>query len=291
MRVTEQIYYKSLVRRVQSQQAKIQRAGEELSTGSRLQRPSDDPIASAAVERLQAARARHQSFLKVQTELQGELERAESALEAGSEVVEDALLLAVKTSNGILSDESLRAAGKEVAMLRESLLDVANTRHQGRYLFGGVADQTEPFDQSGNFQGSSVRREVQIGDQQRIGQLGGEELFSVQGDSLFEMFDELETALNTADRPAISAMIDRLRAGFSSLVEGRESLGYQQNRLDHARAFSEQVVLEGRTQQDRLEGVDVAEAASRIQLVSVALQASVEVAQRINGLKGMLFNL
>lgn len=291
MRVTELTYYNNLVKRLQNQQSKMQRAGEELTSGSRLQRPSDDPIASAAVERLQAAKERHQTFLKVQQELRGELETAEAALAAGSQVVEDAMVLTVQMSSSIHTEASMAAAAREVAMLRVNLLEAGNARHQGRYLFGGVADQQAPFDQAGTYQGSAVRREVQIGDQQSITQLGGEELFSAQGASLFEVFDQLEAALNNADQGAVSATLEQLRAGLTSLIAGRQNLGYQLNRVDHARAFSETMVLDGATHQERLEGADVVEAASRMQLASAAFQASVEVAQRINGLKGMLFKL
>jgi len=291
MRVTELTYYNNLVKRLQHQQSKMQRAGEELSSGSRLQRPSDDPIASAAVERLQASRERHQTFMKVQNELRGELEQAEGALEAGSQVVEDALVLAVQMTNSIYTEEVMKSAAGEVAMLRVTLLEAANARYQGRYMFGGVADQQAPFDQTGTYQGSVVRREVQIGDQQRLTQLGGAEIFSAQGVSIFEVFDQLEEALNNADPGAVSGTLDQLRAGLTSLVGGRQELGYQLNRVDHAQAFSETMVLAGVTHQDRLESADVAEAASRMQLASVALQASIEIAQRINGLKEMIFKL
>ncbi len=291
MRVTEQSHFASLVRRIQSHQGRLQEAVAEASTGVRVQRPSDDPLASAALQRLEVSAQRHQSYLRVQTTMQGQLETAESSLTSGVAVLGDALELALQMSSGAHTEESLQASAERVSLLKESLREIANTSHQGRYLFGGVADDQPPFDDAGGFQGSTTLRQVEIGEQQRISQLSGEDLFSVQGESLFAVLDELEGALAGGDQAGASATIDRLRGGVTSLTTGIQTVGNHLTTLEHARAFSEVIVLDAQRQSDRLEAADLADAASRIQMATTALQASAQAAQQVKGLKDLLFKL
>ena len=291
MRVTERSQVASLLQRIQTNQTRLQDALTEASSGTRIQRPSDDPLAAQAIQGLEASLARHQSFLSVQDSLRGELHATEAALQSGSAVLGDALELAMQMSSGAHTSQSFAAAADAVGLLREGLREAANARHQDRFLFGGVADHQPPFDPAGAFQGSATVREIPIGDQQTLTQISGEEVFSPQGENLFALLDELQAALTNADQSAAGDTIDRIRQGISSLNASQQEVGHRLNTLDHARAFSEVVVLDGTREIDRLEAADLAEAASRIQLASTALQASAQAAQRVNGLKDLLFKL
>lgn len=290
MRVTDQRRYTQLVDRIRTQQSRLQKSIDEVSSGEKFTKPSDNPAASALVRRLQESTARHEGYLNVATRMQGEYEMAESSIAEASTAMQRALDVAMQMSNGTYSDENLKAAAEEVAQIFEMVRQSANSQYQGRYIFGGVKEGTPPVDAAGVFQGSTDLRTTLVGDHASVSQMSGADLFGGAGGATNPMtaLSELRTALNAGDRSALGGLVDRIRSSVTQLNLGRQRTGHVLQTIEHARGFADNVVFQNAADTDRAQSADIAQAASRIQLISTSLQATTEAASRLRNLESIL---
>lgn len=154
----------SLVRR----QTALSNAQEQLTTGKRVNRASDDPAAAARAERALAAEAHTDATQRAVNASQNAMTLAESALGDASDLLQQIREAMVAAGNGTYSDSERRGVADKIAGLRKQLFAVANRQDgAGTYLFGGQAADHAPFlDAAGGvtFQGASGQVDAASGD-------------------------------------------------------------------------------------------------------------------------------
>lgn len=126
-------------------QADLVRAQEQLSSGSRLLRPSDDPVsASRAIllERQLAGVARYRDSIRAG---RSDLETAASTLQDASGLLAEAREIVLRGMNGTLSQEDRDVLAGDLDLIRGQLVDLANTRSGDRYLFAGTQSASAPW--------------------------------------------------------------------------------------------------------------------------------------------------
>lgn len=132
----------SLVRR----QNALATAQEQLTTGKRVNRASDDPAAAARAERALAAELHTDATQRAVDASQNAMTLAESALGDASDLLQQIREAMVAAGNGSYSDSERRSQADKIAGLRDQLLAVANRQDgSGTYLFGGQAADRAPF--------------------------------------------------------------------------------------------------------------------------------------------------
>lgn len=166
-------------------QAKLARAQEQVATGKRILRPSDDAVGtsvSLAVRRQQGGVDAYRSAINTARPL---LATGASQLQEASVMLTDARALIVQGMNGTLSPEDKEALAGQIELLYESLLEVGNSRSGERYLFSGTATNEPPFQESDGrvrYMGNGTEQAVLIG-------RGVELEVNVPGDEIFGRFE------------------------------------------------------------------------------------------------------
>ncbi|RDV84784.1 flagellar hook-associated protein FlgL [Ammonifex thiophilus] len=150
MRVTTNMLVTTFLRDLNSRLEQIAKRQEELSSGRRLNRPSDDPLGVMSALRLRAQLAENQQYHKNMADAVDWLNTTEAALRDALATVQRARELAVAGANSDLPPGALQALAQEVEQLRQHLVDVANTNYAGRYVFAGTQTDKPPCYQSGN---------------------------------------------------------------------------------------------------------------------------------------------
>jgi flagellar hook-associated protein 3 len=150
--------------------AKLLRAQEQVSSGKKLLRPSDDPVAAATVLALRRQLGDVTRFTAAIDSARPLLEQGMSALDEASGLMTDARELAVQGLNGTLNGSDRSALAQSLRLLKSQLLDVANTKFGNRYVFGGTATDAAPFAESEvgglprvSYQGNGDSHSVAIG--------------------------------------------------------------------------------------------------------------------------------
>ena len=118
---------------------------EQASTGSRINRISDDPTAAYRILGLNTNYKSLENYIY-------NLSEATSILELSSTVVQDITssftetqMLLTQITSGIYDDAARQRTAEGINDILEQTVLLANTKHMGQYLFGGTNTGTVPY--------------------------------------------------------------------------------------------------------------------------------------------------
>ena len=141
---------------------------EQMTTGKRVSRASDDPAAAARAERALASEQRTVATQRAVDASNNALTLTDSALGDATSLLQQAREALVSAGNASYSDAERLGIANQLADLRGQLLSVANRADSaGNYLFGGQGATQTPFaDVPGGvqFQGTGGTTQAASGD-------------------------------------------------------------------------------------------------------------------------------
>jgi len=151
MRITNQISNNTLVNTLARHQSQLDETQNQLGTGLKMSRPSDEPSAAANNMYFRSRVHELDQFMGNVNEGKARLQLVDGQLERVTEILQRVRVLTVQASNGIYQgDKGFElevAIGKEINELLKATVDIANTRDAtGRYLFGGFTIDRPPFE-------------------------------------------------------------------------------------------------------------------------------------------------
>jgi flagellar hook-associated protein 3 FlgL len=151
------------IQNINRRQSELAQAQEQLSSGKRINRASDDAVAATLAERAQNRLARVQADQTALEASKSSLTLVEAGLGEANDLLVRARELVVQGGNPVLTQNSREDLARQLEGLREQMLEVANrTDTAGMTLFGGLGGAAKPFlDIYGPFTG--VQYEGQIG--------------------------------------------------------------------------------------------------------------------------------
>jgi flagellar hook-associated protein 3 FlgL len=123
------------------------RAQEQLASGRRILRPSDDPAGTARALALRRGLARTERLQEGIAAGRTRLDLATTTLQHSSELLTRARELLLQSMSGALSDEDRTTIATELRQIRAQLLDDANLENDGNFLFSGTALSTRPWEE------------------------------------------------------------------------------------------------------------------------------------------------
>ncbi|GAB4139432.1 MAG: hypothetical protein Fur0037_05670 [Planctomycetota bacterium] len=122
------------------------RLQDSISTGRRVNRPSDDPAATLRIIPLN-------NDLRNLDQLTDNIALARETLNTGAAALEDASSLmqrlrelAMQAANGAISEADRRSIGAEVEQLLNQMVSIANSKRGDQFLFGGTSSDRQPFE-------------------------------------------------------------------------------------------------------------------------------------------------
>jgi flagellar hook-associated protein 3 FlgL len=172
MRITTNLIYNQNLRSIDTNQGNLVDIQQQLATGKKLLRPSDDPVGAAQVIRLTEELDKITQYQRNNDLTSSALEQQETALRSINDVVNRARVLTVQSGNGILAGQDRKAIGAEIEQIRDQVLDLMNTRNaSGDYVFSGYQSSNQAFEfnpsASGDkvsFLGDDGENQIQISD-------------------------------------------------------------------------------------------------------------------------------
>lgn len=151
------------IQNINRRQSELGQIQEQLSSGKRVNRASDDAVAATLAERAQNRLARVQADQTALEASKSSLTLVEAGLGEANDLMVRARELVVQGGNPVLTQSSREDLARQLEGLREQMLAVANrTDTAGMTLFGGLGGAAKPFiDQYGTPTG--VQFEGQVG--------------------------------------------------------------------------------------------------------------------------------
>jgi len=144
-RVTQGTIARDLQAGIARLERQLAAAQETVVSQKRLLAPSDDPTATARVERLRAQASELGSFRDGVGFARSVLAATDGALEQVDAVLTRAREIAATHAGTFSTPAAHQAAAQEVTELERELLALDNTAVAGRYIFGGLQTGSVPF--------------------------------------------------------------------------------------------------------------------------------------------------
>lgn len=145
-RVSNTSRYESAVTTLQRRQSEMSEAQLQMTSGKRVNRPSDDPTAAARAERAFIAQQRIESAQRSVSVSRNAMALTESALGRAGDMLQTAREKLIGAGNGSYSTAERSAIAEDLVALRGQLFALANTTDgSGGYIFGGQGANLPPF--------------------------------------------------------------------------------------------------------------------------------------------------
>ncbi len=186
MRISTRQIYTQGVEAFQQQQQKLAKLQQQISTGVRLQKPSDDPSAAAKILELEQSVSLNLQFQANINLAEQRLSQQDTVLASYATVLNRVRELAVQGNNAPLDATARNALAAELDQRLEELISLANTRDaNGDFLFAGYQNANAPFVAATtgsrdfvSFNGDPGIRSIQISENRRIEvDIPGQEIF------------------------------------------------------------------------------------------------------------------
>ncbi len=277
MRVTHIGAHQAALTRISSRLTDYAAAQEQLATGKRMRRPSDDPIGmNRALELRASMRAREQEGRNA-TDGQMWMDLADSKLQDVVGQLQRARELAVRGATYVGPQER-EAIAVEINHLREDIVALANGQHQGRGLFSGFSagDAVQQIAGTWTYVGDAGEINRRVGENEVVTiNVTADVAFGfTAGKDVFTVLDDLEAALYADDTAGIETAISDVDASLQTTLGALGVIGARTNQIETAIARNADDMITLTQQLSALEDVDIAEAVMELQLQQTAYEAA-----------------
>jgi flagellar hook-associated protein 3 FlgL len=169
MRISSQQIFSGGINRLQDLNSNLNTTQQQISTGKRVNNPSDDPVAAARILKLDQELSRVETYQRNVNLADNRLSQEESALESATDIIQRVRELTVQAGNGSLSANDRRSIASELKERLGQLANVANTRDaSGEYIFSGFQGSKPAFVQGADggwiYNGDEGQRVLEIDD-------------------------------------------------------------------------------------------------------------------------------
>lgn len=284
MRITQEGMVASSLTRLTKRLDRFSDAQEQLATGKRFLRPSEDPAAANRSLLLRAEQRAGEQQTRNAADAQSWLGLADTQLQSATSRVQRVRDLLVRGANN--AEQSERdAIAIEVAAIRDELVAIANSTKGGTPLFSGFSSNAPVAEVAGvwTYQGDGGQITRRVGDAETVTvNVTAEDVFGfAAGADIFTALDDAEAALRSGDEAGIRAGIGDVDAGLTRIHDGLALVGSAANRVDSALARVRDGLLDVKGEIAATEDVDIAEAVMNLQTQEVAFQATLAAMGRV----------
>ncbi|MBN1796315.1 MAG: flagellar hook-associated protein FlgL [Sedimentisphaerales bacterium] len=143
---------------------------EQISTGSRINRSSDDPSGGYRVLSLESDERMLSNYIDNLTQTMDLLEFSSTAVEDTKSALANAKNLLSQITSGASGSSGIQVTIEGINDALDRVVAAANTKHSGKYIFGGSDTATQPYAvtkidgriTSVTYQGSTSVRDVEV---------------------------------------------------------------------------------------------------------------------------------
>jgi len=263
-------------------------AQETMTTGRRINRPSDAPADTTVALKARGAIGQNEQYQRNAQDGTAWLSTIDTTLSSTNKLLNRAYVLALQgADSGANGAAAESAIANEVDQIKASILGLSNTQYLGRPVFGGTTTNgsayvlSDPSDPSSqvvyNGDSGSVNRRVGDGTVVRV-DMAGAKVFgdTAGGDSVFDHLQALSDALRASpvDNTKVQTSIAALQKDMNGIGAAQADEGARMKQIDTASGISQDTTLALQKVKSDVEDVDIAEATINMQSMTAAYKAA-----------------
>ncbi|MBC8164483.1 MAG: hypothetical protein H7Y20_01280 [Bryobacteraceae bacterium] len=264
--------------RINERQDRVQR---QISSGYRVNQPSDGPDQIIDILQLKSDISRADSIKTNLTRVSAEVDTSEAALRVAEQLMERVRTLAAQTATTTATNRI--AVSDEVKQIHEQLVAITKTVSEGRFVFGGDSDQSAPYSFNWGLAGG-INPPAVITNTRKIEDVNGtkfsvahsaSEIFDAAGaDNVFNAVWMLGKALEADDATLVEGAASLIGTSLEHIGRELAFYGHTQNRVDNAKTLVQSSLFSRTQELSQTRDTDIAAALIELSTVKVHLQAA-----------------
>jgi len=268
---------------IENNMTRLDQLQGQISSGSRINKPSDDPVGTAQALSFQEGIDQSKQYLTNIDSANAWLNATDTALASVTASLQRARELAVEGATDTASSDDRATINAEVQQLQQQVLSLAQTRNGASYLFAGTRTDTagyvqaQPSSTSGAYTGNSesIQREVAAGVRVTVN-VDATATF----DPVFTAMNQLEAGLSSNNSSTIRSSIDALDTALNSVLTSRAKNGATMNRLNGLQQQLTAVQTNMTGLLSNVKDTDMASAITSFSMAQTVYQASLQAGAR-----------
>jgi flagellar hook-associated protein 3 FlgL len=256
MRVTQSMLANNMLKHLSASYANLGKYQEQLSTGKKINRPSDDPVVAMKGIAYRTNLTEVEQFKRNFSEAYNWIENSDAALDKATQALQRIRELVVQAGNDTYETTQRQAISQEIKQLTEQLVTIANTKVGDKYIFNGTNTLEPPVQMvNSSITTSSNAEEVKIELAKGIYiavNVNPTKVFHYDASQKGKgLFSDLQSLANDLDDPTktgkdINEYLGYIDQHITNLLGVRAELGARMNRIElmEDRIDSQQVIAE-----------------------------------------------
>ncbi|MDB5680273.1 MAG: hypothetical protein JWO16_78 [Sphingomonas bacterium] len=294
MQISTNQFYTSNQRNLHALTAAADILQTQISTGKKLNAPSDDAVGYRRLQGLIRDGSNDTAYAGNITIVQSALSQADTTLKSMTDDIQRAKELAVKANSGTLSPSDRSIIADELDSIVKALTDLANAKDsRGASIFAPGDDPAVVANSNGTFTfATNGPTTIPIGDSSSAapGEAASRLFVDSGGGDILSDISALSAALRgTGDVSAIAgATGDKLTASNNQVAGVQGSLGARAQRVDIESSRMTAIATDREVTRQSIEDTDVTQAITDLQKTMTILSATQASFTKLAGLS--LFN-
>ncbi|AZN38526.1 flagellar hook-associated protein FlgL [Paenibacillus albus] len=241
LRVTPSMMHMQLSRNLSRNLKQMDSLQDQLTTGRKINKPSDDPVGITYSLRYRTELASNGQYQKNADSAHSWLDFNDTVIGQAGDVMQRIKELTTQGSNGTNPQYALDNINNEISQLKSQLLDIANSKLNGKYVFNGQTFDKMPYDESvAGFDAKQVVTDtgdvsyaVGVGVTLPVN-LSGNEVFGkpADTDNVFAVLDKIISNFASGNQSGAAAQLTNLETRMNKILNARSEVGAKVNRVE-----------------------------------------------------------
>ncbi|MED4754660.1 flagellar hook-associated protein FlgL [Brevibacillus choshinensis] len=283
MRVTQNMLNNNMLRNVNNSMSNMDKLQEQLSSGKKTSKPSDDPVVATRAMYYRSSLMENDQYVRNVDEASSWMDATDSALDDVGSVLKRVQELMVASGNGDLTLEDRTVMASEITELKNHLGTVANQMVNGRYIFAGTDTDKPPYDAAiGNFTNTNnapINVEISQNTYAAIN-IDAQKVFnSPTTNNIFTVMDKVIANLKTGT--SSMPIMNDVQTQYENILTERAALGARVNRIELVQERLADSEVNITALKSKNEDVDEAEAITQLKTQENVHRAALSAGARI----------
>jgi len=275
---------------LQSLNSRLSTTEQQLSSGTTLSKPSDNPGELSDVLQLESQLGSVNQVATNLSDVSGSVNTAESALETATQLLEQATTIGEQGANSTTSASTRAGLAQQAQNILSELVGVSNTQFDNQYVFNGnlstppyQLDSTSPngVDRLNTAPPGSLIQDA-TGITFAVSETA-QSIFdnrnpddSLASNNVFAAVNSLQVALTNNDQAGITNALSSIQTAQDYMSQQLAFYGSVQDQITNATSIAQKFQLQDQTSLSALTQTNTATAATDLTQEQASLQASLQ---------------
>lgn len=295
MRVTS-TSIQNIVGNISSQQSQLYELYNKINSGQKYTNISDNPIDAADIVRLNKQLSEIGAYSRNVQNATTQINAQDEAFSTIVDKLQRINDLAIQAANSASGEDGFKACKAEIEELKKTIVNLANTQYDGKYIFAGTNVTTKPFELADDgtitYHGTPANntagyeRYLEISDGVKVElNSSGDSIFGTydpndpnKSSGLFKVLGDLEAALNTdpMDNDAVREQLDPLQDSIKHISEIQSVHSSTVTKLTMTTEMLDSTEINLKSKLAAISEVDLPSAITELVQQNYSLQASMQ---------------